>query len=605
MAAGLLKDATPWPVLPLPTQEEIAVVLDEPGGVELVETVLLEREAKVKAAMENPLEHGYRPAIWDLCDNLLTAGKTVVMDLHSLYRSRPWADPNITGSEFEAVFNARVPKEFRTIGALEINLTGGNSSGKTYYSDMYAVRDMVRHGGHKWWFGSETSSTSIEVHQKVVNAMTPSQWRNKKWKHGCGNTLFSDKTGFSYGKFVYPNRSGAEFKNYEQKETTLEGPQIHGAVLDELVPKQWIETIRLRLTQHNGVLIVSFTPVQGYTPAVGEFRDGATTIAERPAVLLPKETVPVVQRCKHQAHIVYFSQFLDNPFANHRNIRDKMQGRSKQWVLQRTEGTADKRHGALMNTFRRHVHVVRPDQIPAEGTHFMVLDPGGRKPWVAGYYLVTPGDHRTRCIYKYREWPMQNLYVPGHGYFEAWAVPGNAADGDPGPAQQPISWGVKRYVEEFERLEAAKDIQGITRLAFEKDPDKPVVIFMRYGDARALASPHGSDDDESIDLTDELLEYEWDVAPITGRGAGEIRGLELLQSWFDWDMEAPAGGSNLPRFFINEECQNTIDAYEMWTGADGQRGACKDFIDVDRYFVQTDPYHLEFGALASHPGKVW
>jgi hypothetical protein len=36
---------------------------------------------------------------------------------------------------------------------------------------------------------------------------------------------------------------------------------------------------------------------------------------------------------------------------------------------------------------------------------------------------------------------------------------------------------------------------------------------------------------------------------------------------------------------VSEECVNTIAAYGMYTMADGQKGACKDFIDLDRYAV--------------------
>ena len=39
------------------------------------------------------------------------------------------------------------------------------------------------------------------------------------------------------------------------------------------------------------------------------------------------------------------------------------------------------------------------------------------------------------------------------------------------------------------------------------------------------------------------------------------------------------------RYKVSAACVNTIAAYGMYTGADGQKGACKDMIDLDRYAV--------------------
>jgi len=41
---------------------------------------------------------------------------------------------------------------------------------------------------------------------------------------------------------------------------------------------------------------------------------------------------------------------------------------------------------------------------------------------------------------------------------------------------------------------------------------------------------------------------------------------------------------NHPNLYICEDCRNIIFALNTWTGNDGQKGACKDPVDVVRYY---------------------
>jgi hypothetical protein len=47
-----------------------------------------------------------------------------------------------------------------------------------------------------------------------------------------------------------------------------------------------------------------------------------------------------------------------------------------------------------------------------------------------------------------------------------------------------------------------------------------------------------------------------------------------------------------PRLYVCLRCTNTINALATWTGADGQKGACKDFADLPRYFAQSGPEYF-------------
>jgi hypothetical protein len=74
----------------------------------------------------------------------------------------------------------------------------------------------------------------------------------------------------------------------------------------------------------------------------------------------------------------------------------------------------------------------------------------------------------------------------------------------------------------------------------------------------------------------------WQAAP----ASKVAEGVDLLQPWFDWDTESPLSGLNHPRCRVAEGCRNTIYALSTWTGADGEKGATKDPIDVLRYAVK-------------------
>ena len=49
------------------------------------------------------------------------------------------------------------------------------------------------------------------------------------------------------------------------------------------------------------------------------------------------------------------------------------------------------------------------------------------------------------------------------------------------------------------------------------------------------------------------------------------------------DDEGELSAINCPRLYIHG-CKNLRFATATWTGKDGKHGACKDFVDVARYF---------------------
>jgi hypothetical protein len=55
---------------------------------------------------------------------------------------------------------------------------------------------------------------------------------------------------------------------------------------------------------------------------------------------------------------------------------------------------------------------------------------------------------------------------------------------------------------------------------------------------------------------------------------------------------------NAPRYYVSSVCEQSIFAYHEYTGKDGLKGAMKDVIDPDRYFLKSGPVFYDDKAPA-------
>ena len=69
----------------------------------------------------------------------------------------------------------------------------------------------------------------------------------------------------------------------------------------------------------------------------------------------------------------------------------------------------------------------------------MAIDPAGSKNWAMLWVAIDAAG--TLCVYN--EWPD----------YDDWALPGNTAEGKPGPAQKGSKRGIKDYVELIKGIE--------------------------------------------------------------------------------------------------------------------------------------------------------
>src|SRR5213079_1269284 len=109
----------------------------------------------------------------------------------------------------------------------------------------------------------------------------------------------------------------------------------------------------------------------------------------------------------------------------------------------------------------------------------------------------------------------------------------------------------------------------------------------RWMDSRYGARPTNTKEGQTT-LLEQCEEIGLEFKAASGREISE--GSALINDMLDYDTEVPLGQYsprlgrlNAPRLYVSSQCQNTMYALREWTGKDGTKGACKDWIDLLRY----------------------
>lgn len=369
---------------------------------------------------------------------------------------------------------------------------------------------------------------------------------------------------------------------------------------DELVPLPWVESLIYRLANRNGILLITFTPEFGWNETFGHFFEGAQALEEVDAKLLPRhdkqgkavsyERVPRVMQCADPTARIVFFHTPDNPFGNYEAIvqEEKAKGNNRDSILVRVYGVCSKSHRVAFPMFSRRTHVITRAQFrkiesehPA-GARYHLVDPCDGRNWFMGWIFCPSLDR----FIVYREWPSfgdNEAYIKGVGILGPWALSGAAADGVRGPAQDSKGFSLERYKEEIEDKES-----------LGQDPDGIIQreeIFARYIDSR-YATQRKTERETVTTLQEQCAEIGMEFLCMTpeSRILGARDGsIDMINSALFYDTETELGRFspslgrlNQPKLQVVETCPNMIWALEHWTGQDGQRGACKDPIDVLR-----------------------
>ena len=503
------------PCYPLPSWEE-AQGLD-PGAVE---EYLFKRNQLIELEAADPWRYGFKPSVWDLVEQELADGQR------------------------------------------EILITGGNRASKSEYAGRKAVEILLSKEKARVWCLQSTEPNSVEMQQPIVWKYVPPEYKSLK-KGQVVNISYTQKNGFSENKFIMPNGSECIFRNYAQDITVVEGGDCDLIWCDEMCSLSWWETLRYRVVTRAGILLLTFTPIEGYTPMVREFLDGARTIKWAEAELLG-EKVPRIQRCVRKGGSIVYFHSQDNPFGGYATMKKTLEGAPRSEIKTRAYGIPTKAIMARFPRFREAVHVIEPDKIPKEGSRYMFADPASARNWFMLWVLV---DARGRH-FVYREWPCEGRYIPGIGDPGPWAeADGRKADGRAGMAQTSYGFGLERYVLEIERLERE-----------ESGGAEAEEVLCRWMDSRFGNTPNLKNDAATTVIEEcGLLGLYFAPAPLDPIDEG----ISLINSLLDFD----AGNGKEAKLYISAECKAVIFGLKVWTGKDDKLGACKDPIDCLRYMA--------------------
>jgi hypothetical protein len=519
---------TPHPILQPPSDEEILLLAR--GDPKLLEELHRAHEGRIEAAINDPVRYGFDLPGWDRIRDGL--------------------------NEYN-----------------EVLTLGGNRSGKTTGCAKIVMQSVMENkDGHIVCF-SQNADTSVKVQQAAMWEMMPKEFR-KKTKSTEGYINYSMQNGFTGSSFIFPDtRTRVDFKTYTQfsnNQTILEGMQFGfpgkpltlnmGAWLDEyLGDAALVNTLRFRLATFNSLLLIGFTPIDGFTPFISEYCTNAETTETREAKLLNGRLLPIKQYSPNRDAGIVYLHSDENPFGGYDRLSKDLKGRPEEEILVRAYGVPVKSMTSLLPLFSTEVNVLGdvpnkygmkfPDINDDDYTIYMVMDPAGARNSVAIWAAVNEEGE----IYIFDEFPDRDTYGE-------WAI-----FGDPkwkrGPASKKIGYDVQGYSDLFKSIEESHGVE----------------VFERIGDSRYFARENENNDDLFTSF------YDFGLVFVPSDGRTEDMGISALDEWFSYNPNAKVDAMNKPRCFIHERCGNLIDSLINYNANGKADEPLKDFFDVIRY----------------------
>jgi hypothetical protein len=534
----------PHPIIPMLSVEERRRMIGNVGAFRTIELLEL-RENRIRAEQSDPIRYGTEFDSWADSDKLL--------------------------SEYN-----------------EMIILGGNRAGKTEYAAKRAaqmfvgadlggmpdwIKERIEKRNLRIWMLHTSHFTSVSAQQNVFYKYLPKELKNLK-KSVHTQIGYSQKNGFTDNTAVYMGNQ-VWFMNYFQDIKVIEGGEVDFIWCDELVPQDWLETLRYRLVTRNGKMLITFTPVEGYTSVVKEYVNSAKITHWKESDLLPNSNVigvpaghmPYMAKNVFGKHACIWYHSRDNPYNNWSRMKETLRGKTTNEIKIRAYGWAEATAGSQFPLFNDH-NIFSKDPREIEGTNYMVVDPAGARNWFMLWVRVD----KNGVLWVYREWPDQS--------YGEWALPCEKPDGKPGPAQRSSAG---RGVDEYSLLIQTLEIN-------DKDKEE---IAERYIDPRS-AGTAAMTKEGGVTLLDMLADAEIPTYFIPAASANVDERVLIINDLLCYDREKPLEeGVNHPRLMVHETCQNLIYSLREWTGADGQKGASKDPIDALGYLVMMNPQHSD------------
>lgn len=574
---------TPHPFLDWPfTEAMLAKAETQPDKAALIRQAFEAREDRIRRADINAFDCTFRIPEWDRLD--------------------------------------RCVQDFRISAVL-----GANRTTKSHWAAYTLMQEFPHRKSCKFMALGTGEKQAIAVqHSMLWHYMAPGLKALNGKRNSTYKVNYSQAGGFTEGKVVTPLGTELYLVTYNMDPLDYEGWEFGSqeeAFLcvwaDEKMPLRWLKYFDRRLRFSQGRAAWTYTPLEGLTPAIYELVGNNPEVLEsKPADLLPNAKVPGcpighmptrIRPVMSNATVVYLHLGV-NPFHGYtEKVRGLCQGKTQEYIERLAYGYTRQLKGRVFANFGSG-NIIKTEQLPAEGTNYLFVDPHGNRPWPMFWVRVAADGRR----YIYRDWP--DLQT-----FGEWAVPTEREtdgesrkgwDGDPGPAQIPNGWGRREYKQAIARAESVSN-----KPESETDPYRKQIaldgggsefIFDRFVDPRAGESPHQEDTGsltwiqwmmlDDIDENGTLLEglYFRAAQQLGSAQTEEIRGTPELCELINRPRQAEPAVSivNEPRLYVTENCEQVIWCLQNYTGLGGSKGAAKDFVDLGRYMATAPIDHL-------------
>jgi hypothetical protein len=582
----------PHPAYPPPAPEARALM-----GADWTRRYEAVRQEAIQAEKIDPLRYGCENEIWHYVDKHL------------------------------AEFRQRHP-----VGVIVCMILGGYRSSKTEWRSKRLVQNMLERPNYNAWASHTTQESSRAAQQNKIYKYIPPEYRPDSGRFRQGKNakiVYTGWGGFTEDVFAFPsNKEGlseCRFKFYGMNPRSLEGAEIDEGWMDEEAPIEWLDAMIWRATTRNGIIYLTFTARNGFTPMVKSILNGARTIEESEAKLLPikdaggkvigYEKVPRLQenlnmvittgengesKTRAKALIVYFHP-TDNPYGNPDSVAATLEGASREKILTVFYGIPTQTDISQFPLFNPAVHIISLNlfrEIQKNGgAWYHFVDPCSGRNWFQIWVFID-ALHRRFIVAESPSHDHDWAYVPGIGMPEPWAVTGDPKDGIKGGGQKEWGWGYRQYIEEIARIE----------LVLGETAERQIKIQERWMDAR-YGNARKTDEENPtttiIDMSElgmDFLAAPSEKAINSGRGGGD-GSLRMINDLLFYDTLRPVDLTNTPRLFVVETCPNVIFALQNWTGLDGQKGASKDPIDVLRMLALTDVDYVDEEMM--RPRQPW
>lgn len=313
------------------------------------------------------------------------------------------------------------------------------------------------------------------------------------------------------------------------------------------------------------------------------------------------EEVPRVAKCLDSRQAIVWFQAGDNPYGEPLELIAREAGKSADRIRTIIYGIAVKSRSSVFASYNEAVHSSGVQGSTVQGIKYCLMDPAGDRNFALEWINSTPKQDKV-----YREWP-GNYHIPGVGVPGPWAKASGKNkgwnDGARDEGCESFGFGLIRMKVEIARLEGwvdyeewakqhdAQDIaDGIVMpsedevRAWDEEHGAREKIEGRFVDSRPASSVRMENDRPVTLLTqlNDLGGWYWNTTP----GDDIADGLAMIVSALAYEVDAAGVVTKAPELVVAEECRNVRFALATYTGADGQKGAVKDWIDLLRYFFR-------------------